>query len=185
MNAPAAGAWPDELHTACGLLRRLQPGDAQALFEGITGDREVTRYLGWRTHETLDQTRNLVSYELARWQRDVARTWVLDLPERRVCGMFQVIGQGPTRQIGFALARRFWGRGLATDAVATLVAVAFTHPSVYRVEAVCDAENDRSSRLLQQAGMKLEARLGRYILHPNLSPQPRDALMHAKVRREE
>jgi RimJ/RimL family protein N-acetyltransferase len=182
MNGPAAHAWPDRLHTACGLLRRLEPGDAQPLFDGICGDPEVTRYLGWRTHEALEQTRNLVSYELARWQRDVARTWVLDLPERRVCGMFQVIGQGPTRQVGFALARRYWGRGLATDALATLLAISFNQPAVYRVEAVCDADNERSSRLLQRVGLTLEARLGRYILHPNLSPEPRDALMHAKVK---
>lgn len=131
-------AWPEELRTVRCRLRKPQPGDAPALFAGISGDAEVTRYLGWTTHTELTQTRRQISHELARWQRDVARSWVLLADDGEAGGLFQLIGQGHALRLGFALAR---------------------------------------------AGLPLEARLGRYILHPNLSPEPRDVLLHAKVRR--
>lgn len=176
-------AWPVEFRVAHGLLRKPLPGDAPALFDGVGGDPAVTRYLGWTTHTDIAQTRQQISYELARWQRDVARTWVLVADgDDAAGGLFQLIGQGHALRLGFAMARRLWGRGLACEALQAVVDLAFDRAGVFRVDAVCDAENRRSSATLIRAGLPFEARLGRYILHPNVSPLPRDVLIHAKVR---
>lgn len=39
------------------VLRPPQPGDEHAAFAGWAQDAEVLRYLGWRPHEQLSQTR--------------------------------------------------------------------------------------------------------------------------------
>jgi [ribosomal protein S5]-alanine N-acetyltransferase len=174
--------WAEQLPCGRLLLRKPLPYDAPALFSGVSGDPDVTRYLGWTTHTDPAQTQRQISHDLARWQRDVARTWVLVADDGEPGGLVQLVGQGHAMRLGFALARRLWGRGLAGDAVTAVLDEAFRHPSLYRVEAVCDAENARSARMLTRIGMPLEGRLGRYILHPNLSPEPRDVLLHARVR---
>lgn len=174
--------WSDTLHTARCLLRKPLPYDAPMLFARVSGDPEVTRHLGWRTHADPAQTQRQISHDLARWQRDVARTWVLVADDGEPGGLLQLLGQGHSMRLGFALARELWGRGLASEALTAVLDEAFRHASLYRVEAVCDIDNLRSARTLLRVGMQAEGRLRRYILHPNLSPEPRDVLLHAKVR---
>ena len=52
----------------------------------------------------------------------------------------------------------------------------------YRVCAVCDVENKPSARALEKVGMQREGTLRRYIVHPNVSPEPRDCFVYSRVR---
>ncbi len=69
-----------------------------------------------------------------------------------------------------------------TEALRAVIDYAFRDPRVYRVWAVCDAENVASARVLEKAGMSFEGVLRRYGIHPNISPEPRDARCYARVR---
>jgi RimJ/RimL family protein N-acetyltransferase len=84
--------------------------------------------------------------------------------------------------IGYVLAPHLWRRGLMGEAVRGLVHWAMNHPEVYRIWAVCDVENIASARLLESAGMQLEGRLRRWLVHPNMSESPRDCLCYAAVK---
>ena len=53
---------------------------------------------------------------------------------------------------------------------------------IYRTEAACDVMNVASARVMEKAGMTKEALLRRYLFHPNLSNEPRDAFLYSKVR---
>jgi len=175
-------AWAETLQTARCLLRKPLPYDAPALFARVSGDADVTRHLGWNTHVELAQTQRQISHDLARWQREAARTWVLVAGDGEPGGLLQLIGQGHSMRLGFALARDLWGCGLASEALAAILDEAFGHASLYRVEAVCDIDNLRSARTLERVGMQAEGRLRRYVLHPNVSAEPRDVLLYARVR---
>lgn len=174
--------WAQTLRTARCLLRKPLPYDAPALFARVSGDARVTRYLGWTAHAEPAQTQRQISHDLARWQRNAARTWVLVTDDGEAGGLLQLLGQGHSMRLGFALAHDLWGRGLATEALAVILDEAFGHRSLYRVDAVSDIDNPRSARTLERVGMQPEGLLRRYILHPNVSPEPRDVLLHAKVR---
>ncbi|HVS22670.1 MAG TPA: GNAT family N-acetyltransferase, partial [Gammaproteobacteria bacterium] len=50
--------------------------------------------------------------------------------------------------IGYVLAPRLWRRGLMSEAVAGLIEWAMASPEIFRVWAVCDADNVASARLL-------------------------------------
>ena len=43
--------------------------------------------------------------------------------------------------------------------------------------ATCDCENKASARVLEKAGLRFERVLKEYIVHPNISEDPRDSLM--------
>jgi len=48
--------------------------------------------------------------------------------------------------------------------------------------AVCDVENIASARVMEKAGLSREGVLRRWLVHPNLGPEPRDCYGYARVR---
>jgi ribosomal-protein-alanine N-acetyltransferase len=68
-----------------------------------------------------------------------------------------------TAEIGYWLGRRFWGRGIATEALRAVTAHAFTSHDLDRVEARVFAWNGASVRVLEKAGYAREACLRRAV----------------------
>ena len=99
-----------------------------------------------------------------------------------LAGMIEARLRGSSADIGYVLRRSLWRRGLMTEAVRFVVDWALSVPGVYRVWARCDVENVASARLLESVGMEREGVLRRWIVHPNISDEPRDALCYALVR---
>ena len=64
-----------------------------------------------------------------------------------------------TAEIGFWLGQDFWGRGIATEAVRAVVAHAFSHHDLHRIEAYVFEGNLASGRVLEKAGLVLEGTL--------------------------
>lgn len=62
-------------------------------------------------------------------------------------------------EIGWVLDPEHAGRGLATEAVVSVLDLAFDHYRVHRVAAQMDARNIGSARLAARAGMRHEALL--------------------------
>ena len=96
--------------------------------------------------------------------------------------MVEIRIDGFKADVGYVIARRCWGKGLATEALLPVVEWARGQQSIYRVWALCDAENVASARVLEKAGMKREGLLRRNILHPNVSDEPRDCYCYAVVK---
>jgi RimJ/RimL family protein N-acetyltransferase len=87
-----------------------------------------------------------------------------------------------TVDLGYVLAREHWGKGLMAEAVSDLGKAALALPSIFRVQAFCDTDNSQSRRTLEKAGFAREGTLHRWVIHPNVSPEPRDCYMYALVR---
>jgi [ribosomal protein S5]-alanine N-acetyltransferase len=175
--------WPDLIHTDRLVLRRPVLTDASAIFDGYARDPEVVRYLMWRPHGSIHETEAFLETRLRGWEAGDDLTWALTLKgDDRLIGMIAVRLRGFKPDIGYVLARPYWGRGLMAEAGRVIVDLALTDPAVHRVWAVCDAENRASARVLEKLGMTLEGVLQRWVLHPNVSADPRDALCYARVR---
>ena len=54
--------------------------------------------------------------------------------------------------------------------------------AIWRIGAGCDVENLGSACVMERAGLAREGVLRRWIIHPNISSEPRDWLSYAKVR---
>lgn len=66
-----------------------------------------------------------------------------------------------TAEIGYWLGRRFWGRGVITDAIGVVTDHAFAALGMHRVFAVPFAHNAASCRALEKAGYVREGRMRR------------------------
>ena len=149
---------------------------------------EVLRYLGWRPHAVVTETRAQLDWDQARWLKRSAWTWLIAEPRGTPIGLVQLIPQrfdAPSHhlRLGFLLARPHWGRGLMREALAAVLAEAFEQTAVWRVDALCDVDNQASARLLQALRFGCEGVLRRHSLHPNLSDEPRDVAVFAQLRR--
>jgi RimJ/RimL family protein N-acetyltransferase len=62
-----------------------------------------------------------------------------------------------TAEIGYWLSEAFWGRGIVTDAVRSLVPVAFETFDIVRLQAGIFSSNPASMRVLEKCGFVREA----------------------------
>ena len=93
--------------------------------------------------------------------------------------------KGHKADIGYVLARPHWNKGYMTEAWIAVLKWAFSFSEVYRVWAVCDVENLASVQVLEKLGMSREKILRRWIVHRNVSDEPRDCFAYSKIRAAE
>lgn len=78
----------------------------------------------------------------------------------QVCGSIRLhwLFEHRVAELGFGVARRLWGQGLAVEACRALITASFqTYPELLRFRARCDARNAQSIRVLSKLGMTREA----------------------------
>jgi ribosomal-protein-alanine N-acetyltransferase len=183
MSEPAdTGEVPETIETARLILRKPMLEDAEEMFEAYASDPEVTRYLTWVTHTSVDETRDYLRRAVAGWENSDTFTWVIAL--KATLGLIGSIDirLETNANIGYVLSRPFWNRGYMTEAVEALVRWALQTDEIFRAWAVCDVENVASARVLEKAGMEREGILRRWIVLPNRSSKPRDCVCYSKVK---
>jgi [ribosomal protein S5]-alanine N-acetyltransferase len=173
---------PESWATARLLLRKPREEDAPLIFAAYAQDPEVIRYLTFRPHRDLNDTRAAVTRFLEGWRSGKSYCWLIF---RREGG--ELVGAISARQdqginLGYLIARPFWRQGFMSEALTAVVEWAFTVPSTFRVWAVCDLENEASARLLERNGFHNEGILRKWSLHPNVSDVPRDCFCYARTR---
>jgi [ribosomal protein S5]-alanine N-acetyltransferase len=171
------------LETARLCLRPPTLGDAPSLFARYTQDPLVTRNLTWPPHDSVERTRTFLRRCLAGAADGSVRPWVLtERGDDRPIGMIELRLFGHRAELGYVLARDWWGRGLMTEAARSVVDSSLADPAIFRVGAVTDVDNLASARVLEKVGMQREGLLRRWLVHPGLSPEPRDCWSFGKAR---
>jgi ribosomal-protein-alanine N-acetyltransferase len=174
---------PDEIRTARMRLRKPRATDAPLMFNAYAQDPAVTRYLAWRPHANISETRAVIDRFLAGWEKSEEFTWLLFTNDTsEMIGSIAARPEESGFSLGFLLARAHWGRGYMPEAIAAVVAWAFSQPEVSRVFAACDVENHASARALEKAGFVREDILHRSLVLPNISSAPRDCYGYAITR---
>jgi len=69
-----------------------------------------------------------------------------------------------------------------TEALIEITSWALNEPSIWRISAVADTENIGSIRVMEKAGLQREGVLRRWLVHPNISDDPRDCVSFAATR---
>jgi RimJ/RimL family protein N-acetyltransferase len=141
------------------IVRQLCATDGEAM-DRVFGDGEVMRFSDGT--KTPAQVRQWVD----QWD-DLYRRWgfgmwavVRECDELTIgyCGLSRFPGRvspGET-EIGFRLARAFWGLGFATEAVRAARDYAFTTLKLPKLVALVDPANVASIRVVQKAGFDYE-----------------------------
>lgn len=62
-------------------------------------------------------------------------------------------------ELGYAIAKEFWGMGYTAEALRALIEHLFAHTELVRIEARAEPANTASIRVMQKAGMTCEGTL--------------------------
>ncbi|MDJ0945424.1 MAG: GNAT family N-acetyltransferase [Kiloniellales bacterium] len=175
---------PAELTTPRLLLRMPRLEDAGALFRAYASDERVTPFMTWRRHRSEAETLAFLRSCLDAWSSGTRHSYVIEVGDglSGPVGVIDLCNRGHRVDFGYVIARSVWGRGYMTEALSKLLDWSLDQPQVWRASAFCDVDNGASARVMEKAGMVFEGILRRYSIHPNLSDEPRDCRLFAKVR---
>lgn len=150
--------------------------DAEQIYTKYAQDELVTKYLEWSPHPSIEVTQEFIGRCLAVRKDGNAFPWVIiRRRDSSLIGMVESRIKDDQADLGYVIARRDWGKGYATEAVQVVVDWAIEQSGISSVWAVCDVDNIASKRVLEKVGMKNEGILQGFLVHPNISPAPRDA----------
>jgi len=158
-----------ELETARLRLRQWQPAD-YPLFAAVNADPEVMAYYPALLSEAesnvlADKIRGLIA------QRGWGLWAVEEKQDSEFIGFTGLHQPGyelpftPCVEVGWRLARHYWGRGYATEAARAALAVAFERLRLAEVYSFAALGNHRSVAVMQRIGM---VDTGRNFAHPAL-----------------
>jgi ribosomal-protein-alanine N-acetyltransferase len=182
---------PEEIETARLLLRRPRASDAEVVFVRYASDPDVTRYLSWPRHRSVEDTRIFMSYSDVEWEKWGCGPYliiekaegqmpkleshrgkagnVMTAPRAALLGSTGLSFESPTRAMtGYVLAKDAWGRGFATEALGAMVALARSLGVTY-LFALCNAEHRPSWHVLEKGGLTREIEVSKCEF-PNLAP---------------
>lgn len=162
------------------VLRPPSLADAKAIYEGYARDPEVARFVIWKPHRSIRDTREFLTHFVALADGDDSYPWVMALRSGgTVVGAMHLRVHAPWTELGFNIARAHWNKGLGTEAVKAVIAFGLALSGIERVQATCHVRNRASARVLEKAGMHKEGVLRRYMVFPNLGEAAQDVCMYA------
>jgi ribosomal-protein-alanine N-acetyltransferase len=154
-----------KLSTSRLLLRPLQLADADRMFLGWATDMEVVKYLSWKPHLSVDETKRIISYWMSNYPDPKFYIWGVQVKQGPLIGTISIhsIHDGFERgEVGYALAKPYWNQGYATEALQAIVDYAFGTVAFNRLEAHHSIYNPASGAVLIKAGFQHEGVLRQF-----------------------
>lgn len=168
-----------QIRTSRLLLRELRESDFDD-YAAMCADPEVMEYLGGTPMSASDAWRHMAML-MGHWALLGFGTWAV---EESATGAF--VGRiglhyphgWPERELGWTLARGYWGRGLAAEGCRAVLQYVFGTLGWERLISLIDPENSRSIALAERLGARpegetevLEHKVIVYV-HPKPAAQP-------------
>ncbi len=164
-------------------LREFHERDTDEVL-GLIGDDRVTQWLSFDSR-TRDQAAAMLAGVVERAAHVPRTEYYLaacPLGSDRIVG-FARLGLGGVQagKLGYAVHADHWGKGYATDAVATMVRFGFEHLGLHRISAAIGPDNEPSIAVAKKLGFSYEGRLR---VHVYTNGAWRDSLLYSLLATE-
>lgn len=135
------------------ILRPFEYSDATDMFEKWASDDEVTKYLTWNTHKSIDETNSIISLWINQYEKPERINFAIVLKDTlELIGGIDVVGYlDGIPVIGYVLSRKYWNNGYMSEACKKVVEFLFNKGyNKIRIDAV--VENIASNKIIQKCG---------------------------------
>ena len=149
------------LTTARLTLRPFATSDASAMFANWASDPEVTKYLTWPTHPSVEVSQWVCNDWCSHYAEPDYYSWAI-VYEGQPIGSIAVVShddQVVKAHIGYALGRSWWHMGIMSEALQAVMDFLFDEVGYNRLESRHDPRNPHSGGVMRKCGMKYEATL--------------------------
>lgn len=145
------------------VLRRFVIEDAEAMYNNWANDPEVTKYLMWPYHKTVEETRAILNDWTGQYDKDDYYHWAIIFKEsNEPIGSIAAVHKDDAIQmvhIGYCIGKNWWKKGITSEALTALIKFFFEEVGVNRIEARHDPSNSNSGRVMMKCGLEYEGTL--------------------------
>jgi ribosomal-protein-alanine N-acetyltransferase len=146
-------------------FKPLNTDDAQEI-HNYASDEDVSRFIGWRLMNTLNDTREYIEEMLRRESAGTHLYASIALKSTQaIIGtamIFNFDHEAKHAEIGYVFHKDHWGKGYGTEAVVLMNDFSFNSLSLHKLHACVVDANIGSARVLEKNGFKLEGRVKDY-----------------------
>ena len=130
----------------------------------IFSDAEVTRHYDLETIVEMEEAYELIDYMAESYATERQVRWGIEhRADAKIVGSCGFVWLRPhSAEIGYDLAKAYWGQGIMHEALTALLDYAFGDLGLKRVEALVMPQNARSKKLLGRLGFTHEGTLREY-----------------------
>jgi ribosomal-protein-alanine N-acetyltransferase len=129
------------LETERMILRPITMDDAEDMY-AYGSDPEVTRYVTWHAHQSIEETQQFISFLLGKYEEGAVSQWGIEHKESgRLIGTMGFIN---------------WNRGYTSEAMKAIIDFGWNQMKLVRIEARCMPDNINSARVMEKVGMQYE-----------------------------
>jgi RimJ/RimL family protein N-acetyltransferase len=97
---------PETIETARLILRLPDPADASILFQKYMQDKEVTKYLIWRPHESMETALSFIEGCILAWKEGSRFPWVVvRKSDKEIIGMIEMRIKKGEADIGYVVTK--------------------------------------------------------------------------------
>lgn len=146
------------LTTSRVLLRRWKSADLEP-FAALNADPEVMKH--FPRLSTVEETKAMIERIEARFEQENFGLWAAELRDSGefigFVGLSRIPFEAhftPCVEIGWRLAKKFWGRGLAPEAAKLVLEDGFQRINLNEIVAITATTNKNSMRVMEKIGMQ-------------------------------
>jgi aspartyl-tRNA(Asn)/glutamyl-tRNA(Gln) amidotransferase subunit C len=141
-------------------LRRFELEDAENMYYNWANDPEVTRYLTWPAHSSVEVTERVLQDWTDSYQKKDFYQWAIELNElEQPIGNISAVKVDDAIdavEIGYCIGQKFWHQGYTSEALAELIRFFMDEVGAARIWAGHDVRNPYSGMVMAKCGMEKE-----------------------------
>lgn len=145
------------------LLRKLEVADANDMFKNWATDSEVTKFLSWKPHDNVEETKEIIKQWTLEYENDDNYNWAIVLKDvGEVIGEISLVRMDEKHyscEVGYCMSRKYWNMGIMTEALKAVIDYLFSEVGFNRIVALHDTKNGASGKVMGKSGMKYEGTL--------------------------
>lgn len=143
------------------ILRQFKIEDAEAMYKNWASDVEVTKFLTWPPHSNVDITKMILQDWISNYKNDDFYNWAITVKENGdepIGSIASVDNDERVNKvhIGYCISRKWWHKGITSEALEALIKYFFEEVGVNRVESRHDPNNPNSGKVMMKCGMTYE-----------------------------
>ncbi|NLJ81393.1 MAG: GNAT family N-acetyltransferase [Firmicutes bacterium] len=152
------------------VLRELKYDDGPDIYAYFS--EGIAQYYDWLP-ATVPEGRGFVRYFKSGYRDKHSIRWAITVkPRDKIAGTvgFSEFEHFSRADLGYELAKRFWGQGLMSEALEVIIPFGFQTMGLHRIQALVVPENTASIHLLEKFGFQKEGLLRQYnyVRHRNV-----------------
>jgi len=141
-------------------LRPILPTDAPALFD-MQSDALIFKYIAKVPQNDIEQTEKMIAYIDDAYHKEEMLCWSATIKDSDTiigtCGFNRFEKENVRAEIGGSLSPKYWGGGVALEAVYAILEYGFSGLNLHTIEAKIDSRNRSARYLLECLGFEKEA----------------------------